>query len=73
MCIRDRVQELQGELDGVGEDDPRRATLEAKIAKAKAVWEGYATRKEELEPVSYTHLDVYKRQVSFIPSMIPRA
>ncbi|HRC27855.1 MAG TPA: hypothetical protein PKV96_00515 [Candidatus Saccharimonas sp.] len=43
------VQELQGELDGVGEDDPRRATLEAKIAKAKAVWEGYATRKEELE------------------------
>ena len=55
MCIRDRPQ------------GARRAWLEqavknAEMALARALTESGARAARTLAPVSYTHLDVYKRQ-----------
>ncbi|QQS21561.1 hypothetical protein IPM09_03475 [Candidatus Saccharibacteria bacterium] len=43
------VEELQAELGHIDGDDPRRTTLEDKLARAKQTWERYAVRKEQLK------------------------
>ena len=60
MCIRDR---LNATGDSVVESYVAIAKQEAQAA-AKASGGGMAAIREAVETVSYTHLDVYKRQVS---------
>ena len=63
MCIRDRYQEKLYELRTKAHDYSRFNEQIGKRAKTKADYEkAKASLDEYLSPVSYTHLDVYKRQ-----------
>ena len=60
MCIRDRLEETKRELEA--------RSAEEKLAKPKVTEEVIRFwllrfRKLDMSPVSYTHLDVYKRQI----------
>ena len=69
MCIRDRAYTVMNEIMG-GETTPTQnaaflAALSTKSAKAETTDESAgcaAAMREHAVPVSYTHLDVYKRQ-----------
>ena len=61
MCIRDRYEILVGSF-GTSYTDNRVATIGAiEKAVAKAI-PNFSVRRGFTAPVSYTHLDVYKRQ-----------
>ena len=54
MCIRDRVDTDHVEDDEQDEESQQTSAEDEEVLCLQA-----------LEPVSYTHLDVYKRQYSF--------
>ena len=56
MCIRDRVN--QENLDKL---DERIELLKEELNKE--ISDNYESTNQRLEAVSYTHLDVYKRQI----------
>ena len=65
MCIRDRSQaaELSEELDFGGDfDEMEDFDLEAPAEETEEVSELTEAGESSSEAVSYTHLDVYKRQ-----------
>ena len=66
MCIRDRKTNLETEIAGK-EKELNEYTREAE-AKREALLELEAERGnvDEVRPVSYTHLDVYTRQVPYL-------
>ena len=65
MCIRDR--------DTTDQDYEQGLTEEQKAFNElinKQIYEETANNLEQYEPVSYTHLDVYKRQLwSCVPDL----
>ena len=73
MCIRDRdkvvVVERSGEYLKTHAEDSEALFL-ALVKKTCAEATGYANSFDRLNPVSYTHLDVYKRQKPYIASNI---
>ena len=58
MCIRDRYKRIRGSYEGVLTG--KGLTYGGSLARTQAT--GYGL----LYPVSYTHLDVYKRQVIYL-------
>ena len=66
MCIRDRDYLMDYKKDWKGESPSRK--LDRYAAKAAAA-EYAALKQAHISPVSYTHLDVYKRQVHKRPSV----
>ena len=62
------------EFQGCGQDEERYRHIEAVLKRFGYVWLGRADKGlvlRYLEPVSYTHLDVYKRQPDYRgPSLI---
>ena len=64
MCIRDRIRLEEQGTDPtpnlLGEEG--RQLLTEKLYSARTIREG--ALEHEMEPVSYTHLDVYKRQTN---------
>ena len=71
MCIRDRMGTPSSLpfLQGVGIDSPSTAFSSLK----RLGQQGYVIRNEGYEPVSYTHLDVYKRQVHNVRTALESA
>ena len=67
MCIRDRTTDHAGAI--IGFQTHKGEQVHARIASSFISFEQAALNMKELgkdniEPVSYTHLDVYKRQCS---------
>ena len=73
MCIRDstKADKAQAEAIAAAATD---ATTKANNAKSAAISTAAAdaTNKANTAPVSYTHLDVYKRQVYVLDQQIPK-
>ena len=73
MCIRDRCSKFLGSLNGVRVIPCDNTAAAAKMVAesgsrhAAAISSHPCAALYGLEPVSYTHLDVYKRQQSLKP------
>ena len=65
MCIRDRLEEEPEDFTVTG---PNMLTALPQSVTLNYNEIAYALEKSLIKPVSYTHLDVYKRQVGGSPT-----
>ena len=61
MCIRDRDYDTETEGDGMEEHAAHVLSMNSEAKEYFFSW--WNEKVERINPVSYTHLDVYKRQL----------
>ena len=75
MCIRDRIPEALKDKRVPGVDRTPAENLAYQVGWTTLLWKWEADEKRGMDvktPVSYTHLDVYKRQTQDAPSVVPK-